>query len=543
MSNEGTSGITTNEVGFGRKVYYEKQQTKSYYERLLDSTVYIIANNSYSARAPSDFTGNVTLQRLVPSAYADGYEAPSGNTRPSARVISNAVCAQAGNVLVNNPKNCTDIFWVWGQYVDHDLDLTKTIADVNFNIAVPSGDEFFDPGSTGNVEITLHRSQFADGTSVPGTPREQISEVTSLLDATNVYGSTTERATWLRTFKDGKLKTSEGGMLPITNTMDNDGPANSRVFGAGDIRANENVALTSVHNLFVKEHNWWAAKIKRAKRSLTDEQIYQKARMMVESEIQAITFNEFLPLLLGPDAIPAYTSTTFDNTINTNIANEFAHSAYRFGHSLVSETLHRLDSKGEEISNGHLTLRDAFFAPEKFANEGSIDYILRGVCTKLCQKLDTKVVESLRNFLFGEPGSGGHDLASLNIQRGRDHGFPDYNTMRVALGLAAKATFAEITSDTALASALSTAYGGDISLIDPWVGGLSEDAVTGSQLGELFHKIVGDQFLRTRNGDPMWYQRRLSKTPKKLVELTKLSTIIKRNTKISKLRKYVMTNP
>ena len=131
-------------------------------------------------------------------------------------------------------------------------------------------------------------------------------------------------------------------------------------------------------------------------------------------------------------------------------------------------------------------------------------------------------------------------MASLNIQRGRDHGLPDYNTMRDGLGLGTKATFADISSDTAVATALSTAYGGDISKVDMWVGGLCEDVVTGSQLGELFHHIVKDQFIRTRDGDELWYENRLTKYITKLVHKTTLATILKRNTKIRNIKNQVM---
>lgn len=532
LGSQGSSGLDNNEVGIGRKVKYDKVPAKkvSLYNRLLSSTLGILIRNDYSSRNPGDWSGAEPLIRLTPPAYTDTYNSAAGQDRPNPRTISNTVLDQPAETKINNAENLSDMFWLWGQYLDHDMDLSLTNEAEPLNISIPSGDPDFDPGSTGTVELTFHRTQKEAGTGVLGTPRQQITNITPEIDASNVYGSTTDRANWLRLFKDGKLKTSPGDILPVSETIDNDGAAGRAPFVAGDIRANENVALLSMHNMWVREHNWWAKKIKARKPSLTDEQIYQKARLMVESEIQAITFNEFLPLLLGEGEIPDYAG--YDNGVDTMISNEFSTVAYRLGHSLISDKILRLDKNGEEIPEGHLTLKDAFFSPENFANAGSIDYVLHGVCKQVCQKLDSKMVESLRNFLFGQPGAGGLDLACLNIQRGRDHGIPDYNTLRVALGLTAKANFNEITSDSAVATALSTAYGGDISKVDPWVGGLAEDHVAGSQLGELFHTIVKDQFIRSRNGDEMWYEHRLSKTPKRLCNLTKLSTIIKRNTSI-----------
>ena len=81
------------------------------------------------------------------------------------------------------------------------------------------------------------------------------------------------------------------------------------MFLAGDVRANEQVGLLAFHTLFVREHNRLADKIvKKYKRALPsgtserDEHIYQLARKIVGAELQAITYNEFLPALLGPMA-------------------------------------------------------------------------------------------------------------------------------------------------------------------------------------------------------------------------------------------------
>src|SRR5207247_1722010 len=122
------------------------------------------------------------------------------------------------------------------------------------------------------------------------------------------------------------------------------------------------------------------------------------------------------------------------------------------------------------------------------------------------EEVDTKVVDSLRNFLFGPPGAGGLDLASLNIQRGRDHGLADYNTARAAYGLPRVRTFAQITSDPALQKALQQLYG-DVNHIDLWVGGLAEDHLPGASMGPTFARIIGDQFARVRDGDRFWFER------------------------------------
>ncbi|MEZ5449313.1 MAG: peroxidase family protein [Thiolinea sp.] len=115
------------------------------------------------------------------------------------------------------------------------------------------------------------------------------------------------------------------------------------------------------------------------------------------------------------------------------MSSSFATAAYRFGHSMISPTLLRLDENGEEIPEGNLSLRDAFFQPHNVTESG-IDPILLGASSQTAQAVDTLVIDDLQ-LLFGPPGSGGLDLVSLNIQRGRDHELPGYNDAREQLGL------------------------------------------------------------------------------------------------------------
>ena len=86
---------------------------------------------------------------------------------------------------------------------------------------------------------------------------------------------------------------------------------------------------------------------------------------------------------------------------------------------------------------GNLQLREGFFRPERVTSEGGIDPIIRGAVRNRNQEIDAKIVDELRNFLFLNNGRS-LDLAAINIQRGRETGIPDFNTVRQKLGLASK---------------------------------------------------------------------------------------------------------
>ena len=481
------------------------------------------------------------LMRMTSVAYEDGISTPAGAGRPSPRAVSNAISAQTA--LVENARGFTDLTWVWGQFIDHDIDLTGAAEPAEpWAIPVPAGDPYFDPDATGTATIDFSRSAYQIGTGdSAANPRQQINQISAFLDGSAVYGSTEERAKALRTFDGGKLKTSEGDLLPFNSEgLENAGGNSDTLFLAGDIRANENVALTSMHTVWVREHNRIATELARGyprplKGRMYDEMIYQSARAIVIAQIQAITYNEFLPTVLGADALEPYRG--YDRSVNPGIGNIFSTGCYRFGHSMLSPELMRLADDGTTIDAGNLALRDAFFAPGEIMDHG-IDSILRGAANQVAQQIDPMVVDDVRNFLFGPPGAGGFDLASLNIQRGRDHGLPDYNQARIDLGLEPVESFDEITSDPAFAEALEQLYG-DVNNVDVWAAGLAENHMPNAGVGELMYTVMVDQFERIRDGDRHWYQKVFKGHLLKTIEQTTLSDVIQRNTNVTGLQQNV----
>jgi hypothetical protein len=183
------------------------------------------------------------------------------------------------------------------------------------------------------------------------------------------------------------------------------------------------------------------------------------------------------------------------------------------------------------IPEGSLALRDAFFRPDRIVNEGGIEPLVRGLASQACSRVDTEVVDDVRNFLFGPPGAGGFDLPSLNIQRGRDHGLPSYNELRQLMGLLPRASFAEVSADPEVNARLASVYA-DVEDIDLWVGALAEDPFNGGHVGELAWRVLRLQFQRLRDGDRYWYQSTF--TPEEITELesTTLADVIRRNTSI-----------
>lgn len=483
------------------------------------------------------------LLRTVEAEYGDGVASPAGADRPSAREVSNALADQGGEELVSD-RYLSAMIYAWGQFIDHDLDLTASANDESLPISIPSGDPWFDPNGTGDQVISLSRSGFDPTTGTdPSNPREQFNEITAWLDGSMIYGSTVETATALRTLEGGRLKTSTGDLLPLNNLetfpdgvvpMGNTGAhlPDDQMFAAGDVRANENIELTALQTLFVREHNYWADRISAADPTLDDEAVFQRARAIVIAEIQVITYREWLPAVLGPGAVDRYEG--YDPTVNPGISNEFATGAFRFGHSLLGDDIEFLDNRGREIAD-EVSLAEAFFNPGIIVEQG-IDGVLKYLASDPSSELDTKVVDSVRNFLFGPPGSGGLDLASLNIQRGRDHGLANYNAVRATYGLTPVTSFDQISSDPEVAARLEQLYG-TVDNIDLWVGLLAEDHAPGASVGPTTQAIIADQFERLRDGDRFWYEATFSGRELRELQQTTLTDIIRRNTDLTNLQR------
>ena len=165
-----------------------------------------------------------------------------------------------------------------------------------------------------------------------------------------------------------------------------------------------------------------------------------------------------------------------------------------------------------------------------------LDEWLMGLSSQLGEREDMALTDDLRNFVFGPVNFNRRDLAALNIQRGRDHGLPDYNSVRRAYGLPRAASFADITGDAAVQRKLAQLYANRTDGVDLFVGGMVETDPVSGDPGPLFQRILIEQFGRTRDADRFWYANAanglFSQAEIAALDATRLADIILRNTNI-----------
>ncbi|XP_063051722.1 eosinophil peroxidase-like [Engraulis encrasicolus] len=546
-----------------------------------------ICNNKMKPRRGAS---NIPFVRWLPAEYQDGLALPqgwdpnlqrNGALLPLVRTVSNRILASRNEDVINDDLY-THLITIFGQWTDHDLTFTPhspSIISFNDNVMCdercertePCFPMTIPPNDTGRRRhaecIPFIQSAPACGTGNTGhifgaaTVKEQMNGITAFLDVGQVYGSDEKLVRNLRdlTTDKGLLRVNErfsdNGRehLPFSNmTMmcanreeitGIDGAENVPCFLAGDERVLENIGLASMHTLMMREHNRLARALGEMNPQWTGETIYQEARKIMGGYAQRITFRDYLLHIVGPDILngeelgpyPGY-----DEEVDPSIANVFATAAYRFAHTMVQPFLFRLDERYEEHPKWPSVLFHLqSFTPWRLVFEGGIDPIIRGLIGRQAKlnTQDTIITDELRDRLFEFLEEIALDLAALNMQRGRDHGMPGYNSWRRFCGLSQPRTLEELAvvlNNTELARSLLELYG-TVDNIDIWLGGVAEPFVNGGRVGPLFACLISRQFQNIRVGDRLWWENEgvFTDAQRESLKSSSLARIICDNTGIS----------
>ena len=478
------------------------------------------------------------FNRLLSPDYGDGIDSPRLSSRgaplPNPRIISFTLSPETKSLS----KYFTHLLMQWGQFVDHDM--TRTAIQRTFNgrgisccnkefernpkllhpaclpIDVPVDDPFYSKFSS--TCMSFVRSAPAPSSMCNIGPREQLNQDTPFLDAGMIYGSTEESARDLRTMEGGKLRVSivDGrDFLPQTDTIENCNiPPDSglKCFLAGDNRVNMQVSLVTVQALFLRHHNRLTDQLAKLNPSWDDETLYEEARRIVAAQIQHITYNEYLPLIIGKRVMEAFDLTLshepadiYDATINPQILSGFSSAAFRL-HTTIRATIPFRDESNRVI--GQLDLSDTFLNPSIVYTEDSYPEMLNGLTGASMTKFDRFFTTEVTHHLFRRfNASFGIDLVSVNIQRGRDHGIPPYNVWRHVCGLPVLHSFHDLNAimDSDAVSKIASLYE-SVDDIDLFVGGNAEYHIKGAIVGPTFACVIAEQFRRLKFGDRFWYE-------------------------------------
>lgn len=527
---------------------------------------------------------------------------------PVPRDVSNTMAQFHPNAP--NTHGLSNMFVIMGQFIAHDFaDLEVDLGD--FPVTGDSHDArtaafpgmLYPAGDPGilDYDLAVQQGITIDGDvyiSVQATHCEpnrrghcaMINRITHHLDGSNIYGSDDTQQAGLRTFEDGLLKTASYDIpvfgappfvppvhlddMPVTyadgcNNLVKvltllQGVPDELVTCVGDSRGHENVMLTAVHVVWMREHNRRARALAVEHPDWDDEQLFQEARRWTIAHYLRVIYDQWLPALLGSqaDAVRPYRGYRRNADPRADLA--FVTAAFRIGHTMVPEFVVPRD----ECLDSTIQAPPPFNALPFAGGTGGpfdifrllsltvgIDPVIRDMALSTAFEIDTRVEDSIRDI----PGSSvTFDTLATNINRGRMNGIASYTQLRFIYRRGADrfvygapgcpwwarfdgaadplACFTRITSDAqpGLAEALQDLYG-EAHLIDAWPGLMSEPHPDGSPLGATAAAVIGDQFTRFRDSDRFFYLRDFDGAELAEIEATSLRDIVLRNTDIDLL--------
>jgi len=173
-----------------------------------------------------------------------------------------------------------------------------------------------------------------------------MNQATHYLDASMIYGTTEQKTLSMRSKSCGKMieeqQIDKFSTFPL-ETTDPYACQNGTYtcYRTGDIRANAFIQITVMHILWIREHNRIAVQLCNEKPNWTDEQLFRETKKIVTASIQHITYNEWLPALLGvnytkENGLGLEQRTTYDETADPTISNSFATAILPFSNSMIS---------------------------------------------------------------------------------------------------------------------------------------------------------------------------------------------------------------
>ncbi|XP_071156046.1 salivary peroxidase/catechol oxidase-like isoform X2 [Mytilus edulis] len=455
-------------------------------------------------------------------SYEDGKSLPRGfpNRLPDPRLVSNVASDPALGPFNQFDKIRTGQHMAFGQLLAHDFietDIPSGIdccnrsdpnfgnPDVCFPLDVSYGDERFPPGCKNFIRAKPAKED-------PYLPSywEQINLLSSYVDASFLYGNQHNLTLELRVPNSFLMKTDPGNLLPtrkggsclkLTN--------NDRCPFAGDKRNHESPNLGLNHLLFVREHNRLSTQLHELNPCWSNERVFQETRRIIIAQVQHITYNHFLPLVVDQDTMRQYNlyskpngfDNCYDDSVDASCLNSFGIAPWRYGHSQVMAEQSELKDDYKTIFEHKI--ENNLLSPYlwQYGYGKHVTSLSRWLATEPALKIDNFLVEGLRDKLFFITSPPGSDLFALNIQRGRDQGVPAYNEWRKFCGLQKLRSFDDFGK---FGSNLALVYK-SVDDVDLFIGGLLEEGENGS-VGPTFSCIMGIQFQRFKVGDRYWYE-------------------------------------
>ncbi|KAK7499705.1 hypothetical protein BaRGS_00009046, partial [Batillaria attramentaria] len=478
------------------------------------------------------------LVRKSRAAYSDGAYQMAGPNRPNPLDISQQVHSGAGGTASEYGRNAMAVFFAQ-LVLDEILWTGQPGCPPEYeNLPIPPDH----PLANATKRPMVYQRSGYDGRTgnSPNTPRQQTNGVTPYLDGGVIYGTSRMWTNHLRDMQDGTLMTDSKDLktsfpakntrrLPLSNQpvpRDHSLKPVSRLFAIGNAKGHESPFLLALQIVWHRYHNVIALRIKNSKPTASNEDIFNLARKRVIAHFQKIVVKEWLPAFLngaGGGTSPALGPySKYNPEERPDIAQEFR-TAFNFRYSLMPGAVWTLGNR--PAGGGHFqTTTTAGRGPQNEARdvtsvrtcnhfwdsqdllkeEDRVEEILRGMIYTRSEKEDAVFVPDVRESFYGPFEFSRLDAVALKIQRDRDHGVSDLNTVLEQYDQQTIDTWAEM---GAAGERLRSLYSNSSVLndVDLFSGAmLAGGNVSG--IPTIFRNIILQQFARIRESDRFWYE-------------------------------------
>ncbi|BCJ75968.1 putative peroxidase [Catellatospora sp. IY07-71] len=430
---------------------------------------------------------------------------------PNPRVISQELLRRREFVPATSVNN---LVGAWLQFMIRDwFSHGRGVLDDPWIIEVAADDPW-----PGQRPLTVPRVA-ADPTRPAGSddlPPTFVNHHSHWWDASQLYGSSRAEQLHLRTMSEGKLKVPVNGRHTAADGTD---PATVPGFWLG---------LAMMHHLFILEHNAICDRLRTVHPDLSDEQLFQRARLVNAALIAKIHTVEWTPAVVshpttviglranwygieGETAQRMFGRISDSEIVSGIVGGKQDHFGVPF--ALTEEfvavyRMHPLIADDWEFRsvNDDALLQEATFP--QLAGPHTYDVLGKHTLADLFYSfgISHPGLVSLHNFPrflqeFERPDGQLTDLAATDILRTRELGVPRYNEFRRMLHLPPAKDFTSLTDNPAWAVELRRVYGGDIEKVDLMVGMYAEPKPAGFAFSDTAFRVFILMASRRLNSD------------------------------------------
>ncbi|XP_036366593.1 chorion peroxidase-like [Octopus sinensis] len=398
-------------------------------------------------------------------------------------------------------SDATHLFAIFGKLLMFDMFQTRRndTADVCCDscLGIATNDPH-DPHDGLNCSpcMPYFRPVLTKNISCEGGINHGINDVTHVIDASFMFYDTDLKTNLMNA--DGKFNL-KSGFLPHTE---------NEFMGVGDT-ISENPLVMAIYHVFLREYNELVDKMIE----FGYENASEEAKKLLIGIFQHITYNEFLPMLLGVDT-PLKSKTTGTRTYDNQKLPMVSHS-FSLAYELVVASMLRESVQVAPDTNENLI--DIISDATKVDDDTEMANLVKGMLEQASLEIGNKIPCDFRN------NCNFSDVVATVTQDTRFYGIPPYIVWLATIYPLTNLSFKAFPyHDTNGRQLLETMYR-SVFDVDFLSGMFTEKKNPNVKLSQTLMKQFEDQFSTLQEGDRYYYENVNAFQPNQLAEIRKVT--------------------